>query len=308
MQSSSRRAFLTGRRGAQTPWEAFCRGMRHAVEGSFFEFELPGSEHSARLIPKQAADVHHARKLCADHGVLFALDGVPQAARLDEQPVLWVEPGRDLGACRQLEAGSSKWFVQPGCLLGELEAAGLSQFSDMPCHISVAAWLADRTLCDWETGATAKSGIVHASVLLADGSSVSLGAFGEQNTKPLQGARLQRLIPALFQLAGGSDAQACRQSSRWPARYRLDALLPAPGQVVNLAHLLLGHGGDLGWVEWVVIDQRLAEPMGEQPYSERYTCRRADDCGVGFHASELDAGVKSMFDPTSQLPFPGQDL
>ncbi|MBB5215155.1 hypothetical protein [Parapusillimonas granuli] len=308
MQSSSRRAFLTGRRGAQTPWEAFCRAMRRAVEGSFFEFELPGAEHSARLIPKQATDVLHARKLCAEHGVLFALDGVPQAARLDEQPVLWVEPGRDLSACRRLEAGSSKWFVQPGCLLGELEAAGLAQFSDMPCHLSVAAWLADRTLCDWEAGATAKSGIVHASVLLADGASVSLGAFGERNTKPLQGARLQQLIPALFRLAAGPDAQACRLAGRWPARYRLDALLPAPGRVVNLAHLLLGHGGDLGWIEWVVIDEGLAEPLGEPPYSERYTPRRAEESGVGLQASELDAGVKSLFDPSFRLPFPGQDL
>src|SRR3546814_8185519 len=85
--------------------------------------------------------------------------------------------------------------------------------------------------------------------MLADGSNISLGPFGENNKKPLQGARLQQLVPSLFQLAGGAEAQACQSGLRWPARYRLDALLPVPGQTVNLAHLLLGHGGDLGWIE-----------------------------------------------------------
>ena len=41
-------------------------------------------------------------------------------------------------------------------------------------------------------------------------------------------------------------AQACRQEPHWAARYRLDALMPQPGRIVNLSHLLLGHGGDLG--------------------------------------------------------------
>src|SRR3546814_17245355 len=85
--------------------------------------------------------------------------------------------------------------------------------------------------------------------MLVDGSNISLGPFGENNKKPLQGARLQQLVPSLFQLAGGAEAQACQSGLRGPARYRLDALLPVPGQTVNLAHLLLGHGGDLGWIE-----------------------------------------------------------
>src|SRR5690606_4064732 len=99
----------------------------------------------------------------------------PHSSRIDDQHVLWVDPGRDMSACQRLEANSTKWFVQPGCLLGELEAVGFSQFADLPCHITVAAWLADRVLCDWDTGSTAHSGLVYASVLLADGALVGLG-------------------------------------------------------------------------------------------------------------------------------------
>lgn len=308
MQSSSRRAFLTGRRTSQTPWEAFCQRVRNAVSGTFFEFDKGDGPGSARLVPKQASDVHKALALCAEYQVMLALDGVPHAARLNDQPVLWVEPGRDLGNCQRLEPGSSKWFVQPGCLLGELEAAGLTQFADLPCHITVAAWLADRSLCDWPVGETGGSGVVHASVMLADGSNVSLGPFGENNKKPLQGARLQQLVPALFQLAAGAEALACGRNRLWPSRYRLDALLPAPGQSVNLAHLLLGHGGDLGWLEWVVIDEQLARPGSEPAYADRYSLSRAAACDLAVEAGELDTRVKSLFDPSDLFPYPGQDI
>lgn len=310
MQSTGRRNFLTGRRSSQTPWEAFCQRMRNVVAGTFFEFDMHEGTGRARLVPKNAADVHQARTLCAEYSVMLALDGVPHAARLDDQHVLWVEPGRDLGRFQRIEEGSTKWFVQPGCLIGELEAAGFTQFADQPCHITVAAWIADRSLCDWDTGQTHRSGLVHASLLLADGTAASLGPFGENNTKPLNGRRLQSLVSSLFQASNGSDAEQCRKQSRWPARYRLDALFPQADPVdatVNLSHLLLGHGGDLGWVEWVVMDEQLAQPEKERPYAERYSSRRADDAGLLVPAGDLDTQVKMLFDPSGLFPHPGQD-
>lgn len=108
----------------------------------------------------------------------------------------------------------------------------------------------------------------------------------------------------------GADAEQCRKQSRWPARYRLDALFPqadAAGATVNLSHLLLGHGGDLGWVEWIVMDEQLAQPEPERPYAERYSARRADDCGLLVPAGDLDTQVKMLFDPAGLFPHPGQD-
>src|SRR3546814_20895330 len=128
MQSSSRRAFLTGRRVTHDPWEAFCQRVRNTVSGTFFEFDRQEGAGSARLVPKQASDVHKARALCAEYGVVLALDGVPHAARLNDQPVMWVEPGRDLGSCPRMAPGSRKWFMQAGCLMGGLEAAALAPF------------------------------------------------------------------------------------------------------------------------------------------------------------------------------------
>lgn len=329
MQSEGRRAFLRGRRVPASPWENFCNRLRNAAAGDVTILDSTAHQQAARLRVKQPADVHHARRLCSQHGVAMALEGVPGAA-VPPGPVLWLRPGHELSACRRMEPGSSRWFVQPGCLLGELEAAGLSCFADMPAHLTVAAWLADRKHCNWPTGGLAASGVVHASAMLADGVSVSLGAFGTDNRKALDSLRLQQLIPALFSLASGPDGRICGERRVWPARYRLDALLPAPGKTLNLAHLLLGHGGDLAWFEWVVIDASEADPVAgralplEMPGCDPSDAGQGmgwsgaggleggtgpcDDVNLARAAQDLDAAVKGLFDPDGLFPHPGQTL
>ena len=325
MQSEGRRAFLRGRRPPTSPWERFCERLRSAVAGELTLLDTTDDAEAARLLLKAPADAHHARRLCKEFGVCMALDGVPATAP-QSGPVLWLRPGRELATCRKLEPNGTRWFVQPGCLLGELEAAGLSQFAALPAHLTAAAWLADRSLCNWPVGQTSASGVVHASALLADGAVVSLGAFGVDNRKALDNLRLQTLIPALFQLASGPDARQCGERSYWPARYRLDALTPAPGQTLNLAHLLLGHGGDLAWVEWMVIDEQLADPgagaqgLLELPGAGWYGfddpdagggmdaggTGPCDEVNLARAAQEVDAAVKALFDPDDLLPHPGQ--
>lgn len=308
MQFSSRRAFLMGRRSSKSPWAAFCQGLQRRVAGSFLDYGLSDGVGSARLTPLNAADLHHARALCAEHGVVLALDGINQAASQSHQSVLWVELGSHLTQCQRLPNDASKWFVQPGCLLGDLEAAGLKEFAGLPGYLTVAAWLADRSLQAWESGATHRSGVAHACVLLADGTQATLGPFGEHNRQPLDGLALQTLVSGLFTLTGSTEAQACRQEPYWAARYRLDALMPQPGHIVNLSHLLLGHGGDLGWLEWVVLDETaLSEAAAADPMGFSLG-RQAPHDVLWAQAIELDVRVKTLFDPNDVFPHPGQDL
>src|SRR5690606_30124359 len=131
-----------------------------------------------------------------------------------------------------------------------------------------------------------------ACVLLADGTQAMLGPFGEHNQKPLESPALQQLIPALYGAAASTEAQACRQEPRWPARYRLDALLPQPGHTVNLAHLLLGHGGDLGWLEWLVLDENELAHMESVDATGFVPGRETPHDILWAQAIELDAQVK----------------
>lgn len=297
-----------GRRVSRDPWTAFCERLTRLVQGQVMDFGLRDGRGSARLVPQSAADVRHAHALCVESGVLLALEGLNYASSHAESSVLWVEVGAGLSTFQPLPGDDTKWFVQPGCLLGDLANAGLHRFQDSPPYTTVAAWLADRSQCNWRSGQTWRSGLLHASVLLADGSQARLGPFGEKNRAPLDTMSLQRLVPALFGLMGQPAGRACRAQEWWPARYRLDALAPEPGHEVNLAHLLLGHGGDLAWVDWLVFEKDGPSSAADESAPEFSILHAASNEDIEMHASDVDEQVKALFDPDGLYPHPGQDL
>lgn len=299
MHSASRRAFLTGRRVQKSPWEAFMSKLRRSVEGRVQD--LSSENGAARLVPAVMQDVYKARILCVEFGITMALDGMQGSSRLDHNPLLWVEPGLEMAKFNRLGPDDTRWFVQPGCLIGELEQAGLPQFKDQPPHLTVAAWLADRQVCDWDYGTTYKSGLVHAMVMLSDGTQANLGAFGVDNKKPLDNIRVQNMIPRLFDLAASPAYKNLLADEMFNAKYRLDALKPMGPGDINLAHLLLGHGGELGWVEWLVLDENDAAPI-TRPYDVRYGNRA--DTVKSEHG--LDTSIKELFDPDCLFPSRGQ--
>ena len=233
----SRRAFLMGKRPPRSVWLTFLERLEAVATGPI---EALG-EQRARLLAADAADARIARRLCAEYGVVMALAGTA-AARGAAGPCLVVDPAR-LGG---MHASEGRWRVAPGARVGGLAAAGLAQFQSEIPSLTVAAWLAQTG--GWPTGRTAASGLVSATVLLADGTVETLGAFGAAATQPLRSVRVQQLVPALFELLRGDAAQACLAQPAWTPRFRLDALAGLHGEV-NLAHLFLGHAGALAWIE-----------------------------------------------------------
>lgn len=306
MHSPSRRAFLRGNKSPQTPWKQFCQRLRRVVSGEFVELQSTHATEAARLTVQHATDIHHVRALCGEYGVVLCLDGLTMPTRHHGQPVVWVRPGQGLASFKRLAGTRDRWFVQPGCTLGELSDAGLDQLADLPPAMTVAAWLADRTLSDYAIGQTFRSGLEHVSLLLADGNVANLGPFAIQNTKPLDGLRLQQLVPALFRLTADPDVRACLEARFWPLRYRLDALMADHGQVQNLAHLCLGHGGDLGWLEWAVIDATQLSPGCGQ--ATRFGSAQEGPDSRDHVADVIDRKVKDLFDPGHVFSAYGQDL
>ncbi|AZW43213.1 hypothetical protein [Bordetella bronchiseptica] len=274
----SRRAFLLGRRPRQSSWAAFCERLSLAVAAPLRDLDPSGG--AALLLARSDAEVRRARALCQEYGVSLGLPGARQAGR----PVLQIDP-RGL---RALAPEGAAWRAGPGCLAGELAAAGLSQFAEVAPERTLADWLADAH--GWPTGETGASGVLEASVLLADGTAEALGPFGAADVRPLRSATVQRLVPALFQLAGGPDAAACLALPAWPARCRLDALQPREPSGVNLAHLLLGHDGALAWVESVLL---APAPAPAPP--------PAAPGDATAEAARLDARVRALFDPDGVL-------
>jgi hypothetical protein len=155
--------------------------------------------------------------------------------------------------------------------------------------MTLAEWLA--APARWAAGRCADSGVLTVDAMLADGVEETLGPFGEADVQPLRSVTVQRLVPALFQLASGGDAFATRDGDRWLGRYRLDALKPEAPATVNLAHLLLGHGGTLAWVQGVTLAD---VPPAAQP------APAAEPPGLA--TTRLDSRVKALFDPDGRFP------
>jgi hypothetical protein len=311
----SRRAFLMGRPAPRTPWQHFCERLRTLCVGALVPAAPPvvsrrvgaprvgapgdGDPASgaagvpqARWTPAGAADVRQARALCAEHGVLMALHGLSGTQALTAgRPILWVDPS---GLNRVVaEPGPvPRWRADAGVTAGQLAALGLTQFAGVAPDMTLAAWYADRGAAGWPSGRGDLSGIHAADILLADGVADTLGPFGAQDGAPLRSASLQALVPALFRLASGPQAQWCREQEIWPAHYRLDALAPRAPATVNLAQVLHGHGGTLAWMEALMLH---VPPPGAARATEPPPLRPAQ-------ARAVDMRLKTLFDPGDLFP------
>ncbi|MBD9384655.1 FAD-binding protein [Achromobacter sp. ACM02] len=285
----SRRAFLLGRRPARSPWSAFMERLSLLCQGSVRDSGEAGEGGPRGLLtPARDADVAHARTLCAEYHVTLALAGAEGPFETVHGPLLTVDPSATAGLVR-LSGETGRWRAQPGTPLAMLAQAGLRQFAGLPGGLTLAAWLAAKA--HWPAGRCADSGVVALDVMLADGIEETLGPFGESDVQPLRSATVQRLVPALFQLASGGDAFATRDGEHWLGRYRLDALKPEAPATVNLAHLLLGHGGTLAWVQSVTLAD-----AGPAPHAP--ACPNEPP---GLATTRLDSRVKALFDPDGRF-------
>lgn len=293
----SRRAFLLGRRPVQTPWAAFLQRLALVCQGQVRDLGEGGPDGAcAILTPARDADAAQARKLCAEYRVVMELEGAAGPFAPSARPRLRVDPALLTGLTR-LDGPAPRWRAQPGVTLAELARAGLRQFAGLPGDMTLAQWVA--APAPWPAGRCAASGLLAADVLLADGVEETLGAFGESDVQPLRSATVQRLVPALFQLASGGDAFATHDGYHWLGRYRLDALKPEAPTTVNLAQLLLGHGGTLAWLHGALLAD---VPAWNGADADGGASARSAPDAPGLATVRLDGRVKTLFDPDGCFP------
>ena len=266
--------------------------MARSCAGAFEDGGAAGAVSQARLRPAREADLQHARALCREYGVTLALAGAGSDPPAGGQ-VLWVDPAPGLAGLTRLPGPLPVWRAQAGVTLGALAHAGLPQFAHLPDDMTLAAWLAGPAGAATPPGAGFAPGVRAVSVMFGDGIQETLGPFGAADGRPLRSATVQRLVPELFQLCNGKEAELCLAQPLWPARCRLDALRPADPSDVNLARLLAGHGGALAWVESADLvpappaaaDSAEAPPGGAQA-GQADLAGRADRAGQAGQAGQ----------------------
>lgn len=290
--STSRRSFLFGRSlKVDDPWLRFLARLRRSCEGKV-NLLARDSAPLARLEPARFEDVLHALSLCREYGVCMALEGVPVPGPDRQRPMLEVEAGRAWGSLTPL--GDGLWRVQAGCPIEVMRAAGLAR-SPVPGPVRNAAqWIA-MLEPGHQVGGLARYGVESVECLYPDGSIEVLGLFGVHDSQPLRSMAAQRSVPALFQLAMRpviaritSQAQAGSKPV-WPLVFRLDALMSLPGSDVNLAHLLLGHRGSLGWIValHLRVDEAGQAEMMQPLHSRELISPGSGLIGHGFNLADL---------------------
>ena len=243
----SRRAFLLGRRPAQTPWARFMQRLTLLCQGPCATWARPARTARAAGWRPRARATWPTPGRCA-----------PSTA----WPWRWTARRNRRWS---LPAGGSREPQRPGppgrrhaALAGPARRAAGGAGASRPAAVRRPARRHDAGRM--AGGASRLAGGTLRAVRGPGGrrgagrrGGGNLGAFGESDERPLRSATLQRLVPALFQLSTGPDAAACAVGGAWAGRYRLDALRPQAPATVNLAHLLLGHGGTLAWVQEVLL-------------------------------------------------------
>jgi hypothetical protein len=228
----------------------------------------------------------------------MALDGFTskEIVASEKSPRLWIESGSAWAAAAPTDTTGLLWRAEAGCKLNVLQAAGVQALQDADPEQTVAQWLASDRSAQWPTGQGARSGIAQVQVMLADGTIAVLGPFGASATEPLRSLTVQKMIPKLFELAGSDVALLCAQAANWPVSFRLDALMPAPGNEVNLAWLFAGHGARLGWVQAVwftraaMVEKALVTAVSAVPVVTAQQC------------AALTQQLKASFDPIGIFP------
>ena len=301
-----RRAFLLPGGAARDPWTQFQQRLARVVAGTVADESTDSRMPRARLQAQRPADVHHARALCAEFGVLLADAHAGLTDSGGTQPWLWVDASR-LGGHAAPDTALGLISAEAGCRVGTLQAAlagsgwHATALQEVPAEWTLGRWLA--TADGWLPGGCAASGVHAVDVMLADGSSEQLGSFGVAATRPL-GPTIRALVSGLFETAASPAVTAMRAAPRWPGRYRLDALLPETPEgatpIPNLAHLLLGSRGTLAWVERVHL--RLVQ--GDAPARCATTNASLDHSSAHAAVQHIDADLKHRFDPATRFPSP----
>jgi hypothetical protein len=283
--ATNRRSFLFGREStADDEWSRFLVRIKADCLG---EVRLVTSSQ-ALLQPATLEDVLQARGLCQEYGVGMALHGLALPQADAQRKVLWVEAGKHWASLLPL-GDSGLWRVDAGCLTTVMRAAGLLNENSAPALQNLALWFAQTAIHTPLRDIVGLEQLVSVDWLLPDGTIEVFGPFGMHDSCPLASVSAQRLVPKLFECAMSLRASELCDKPIWAPRFHLDALFDIDN--VNLAHLLLGSGGALGWLVAATFrrTENVANRIGQTGSSYQDTPALID----------IDVQVKALFDPSA---------
>ncbi|MBU3719780.1 MAG: FAD-binding oxidoreductase [Burkholderiaceae bacterium] len=267
LQSANARSQLAARLGREMQGDVLMdhasRG-RYATDASIYQVMPIGV-----AIPKTDLDARVALDIARDLGlpVLPRGAGTSQCGQTVGEALV-IDNSKYLNRLLSLDLDAMTVTVQPGMVLDQLNAQLKPHGVWFPVDVSTAAQctiggMAGNNSCG--SRSLYYGNMVHnvagLDAVLADGTRAYFGSFGDGGDMRLSNARLNTLIPRLFQIAESvreDIAELWPKVMRRVGGYNLDVFYPqserpycaeAERHRVNFAQLLVGSEGTLGYFE-----------------------------------------------------------
>ena len=239
-------------------FDAFSRG-RYSTDASIYQVDPVGV-----VVPADEADVVAAIDLARESGVpILPRGGGTSQCGQTVGEALVIDNSRHLNKVIAFDREAMTVEVQPGIVLDHLNAFLKPHGLWYPVDVSTSAQatlggMAGNNSCG--SRSIAYGNMVHnvlgVDAILSDGTQEFFGPFGANAARPMGSGRSGALVSRLFEIAARERDEIERL---WPkvmrrvGGYNLDVFHPqserpyTPDGSVNLAHLLVGSEGTLGY-------------------------------------------------------------
>jgi FAD/FMN-containing dehydrogenase/Fe-S oxidoreductase len=279
-KSLSRRAFISGDIKTLRSSAMQISRFRHEIQGDVY-FDLPSRGRYATdasiyqimptgvVVPKSDADARIALDIARDlkMSVLPRGAGTSQCGQTVGQALV-IDHSKYLNQVVSFDPQAMTITVQPGMVLDQLNAFLKPHGLWFPVDVSTAAQctiggMTGNNSCG--SRSLHYGNMVHnvqgVNAVLADGTQAYFGSFGDGGDMTLNSARMNALVPEIFQIAKRVEHV---MPEYWPkvmrrvGGYNLDIFNPQserpylpvpPEQMVNLGQLLVGSEGTLAYFE-----------------------------------------------------------
>jgi FAD/FMN-containing dehydrogenase/Fe-S oxidoreductase len=275
-----RRAFITGGMEKSAGRSALAARLRKEIQGEVYSDAATRGRYStdasiyqimpiAVAVPRTDLDARIAIEIARDLKVpvLARGAGTSQCGQTVGEALV-IDNSKYLRTILDVDLDAMTAKVQPGVVLDHLNAALKPHGVWFPVDVSTSAQctiggMAGNNSCG--SRSLYYGNMVHnvegIHALLADGTQAYFGRFGDSGDMTLVGARMNQLIPKLFQIAGSVEDEI---KNVWPkvmrrvGGYNLDIFFPQserpylpkdPSGLVNFAQLLVGSEGTLAYFE-----------------------------------------------------------
>ncbi len=235
--------------GGEVLTDTFSRG-RYATDASIYQIEPLGV-----VVPRDGDDALRALEIAADGGVpLLPRGGGTSQCGQTVGAALVIDTSKHLRGLLELDAAAQTAWVEPGLVLDALNAQLKPHGLWYPVDVSTSAQatlggMAANNSCGARS--LRYGNMVHnvlaADVWLTSGETVTFGEVDASGTRPGMSARERELVAtvrALYERERDEIAARVPKVQRRVAGYNLDM---ASGGAFNMAHLLVGSEGTLGF-------------------------------------------------------------